>query len=357
LPVLPLIIGTYTTTLGHVDGHNEGILGTSLDTTTGEFGPVTLLARTRNPSYLALSADGRSLYASDESADAGDRTGGTVTAFTRDPATGTLTTQTCRPSGAGACHVVVDPSGRYVLAANYVSGSVSVFPIGADGDIGEPTAVVQHEGSSVHPRRQTAAHAHMIGIDPRTGDVLVPDLGMDAVLGYTLGPDGTLTARPELRIDAPAGAGPRHLAFHPDGERVYVLCELGSTVLAHRRDGTGFRRTAVVSTLPEGFDEPNLTAAIRVSPSGRHVLVSNRGHDSIAVLRVDDDSDEPVLVHNEPGRGTYPRELALSPDGRIVLLGNQNSDELVAFTFDDDNGALTHLGTLNTANPVCVVFP
>jgi 6-phosphogluconolactonase len=355
VPVLPLIIGTYTTALGHVDGHNEGILGTSLDTTTGRFGPVTLLARTRNPSYLALSPDGRALYACDESADDGDRTGGTVTAFARDPGTGALTPQTCRPSGAGACHVVLDPSGRYVLAANYVSGSVSVFPIGADGDIGEPTAVVQHEGTSVHPRRQTAAHAHMIGLDPRTGDVLVPDLGMDAVLGYTLGDDGTLTERPELRIDAPAGAGPRHLVFHPDGERLYVLCELDSTVLALRRDGDGFRRTAVVPTLPAGSTEPNLTAAIRVGTSGRHLLVSNRGHDSVAVLRVD--GDAPVLVHTEPGRGRYPRELALSPDGRIVLLGNQNSDELVAFTFDDDTGTLTHLATLATANPVCVAFP
>ncbi|GAY11849.1 lactonase family protein [Pseudonocardia sp. N23] len=354
MPVLALVVGTYTTALGHVDGHNEGILGTSLDTTTGVFGPVTLLARTRNPSYLALTADGRALYAADESADHGDRTGGTVAAFARDPATGALTPMSRRPSGAGTCHVVVDPGGRFVLAANYHSGSVSVFPLGPDGDIGEPTAVVQHEGSSVHPRRQTAAHAHMIGIDPRTSDVLVPDLGMDAVVVYSLGTDGTLAERPGARIAAPAGHGPRHLAFHPDGERLYLLCELGSTVVALRRDGDRFRRTAVVSTIPADVTELNQTAAIRVSPSGRHLLVSNRGHDSIAVLRVDD--DVPVLVHTEPGRGRWPRELALSPDGRTVLLGNQNSDDLAAFTFDDDTGSLTHLATVRTANPVCVAF-
>ncbi|WP_158703269.1 lactonase family protein [Pseudonocardia dioxanivorans] len=356
MPDLPLIVGTYTTTLGHVQGHNDGILGTTLDTTTGTFGPVTLLARTRNPSYLALSPDGSRLYAADESADPGNRTGGTVSAFARDPGTGALTALNSQPSGAGTCHLTIDPSGRFVLTANYHSGSVCVFPVTEEG-LGEPTADVTHEGSSVDPRRQTAAHAHMVAFDPVTGLLLVPDLGMDAVVGYVLGDDGTLTERPAARIDIPAGHGPRHLAFHPDGERLYVLCELGSTVVAARRDGDGYRRTAVVRTIPDDVTTLNQTAAIRVSPSGRWVLASNRGHDSIAVLRVDGDSDEPVLEHTEPGRGNWPRELALSPDGRIVLLGNQDSDDLIAFTFDEDGGTLTHLGTLETANPVCVAFP
>lgn len=219
MAVVSLLVGTYTTTLGHVEGRGEGILGTTLDTATGEFGPTTLLARTRNPSYLTLSASGAVLYASDESADAGNAGGGAVTAFARDTATGALEELGSRPAGAGACHVAVDPS-RYVLVASYHSGSVHVFPVRPDGSLGEATDVVHHHGSSVHPVRQTEAHAHMVAFDPRTGDVLVPDLGMDAVVVHVLRPDGTLGERPRARIDAVPGDGPRHLVFHPDGDRV-----------------------------------------------------------------------------------------------------------------------------------------
>ncbi|OLT15415.1 hypothetical protein BJF78_01470 [Pseudonocardia sp. CNS-139] len=228
-----------------------------------------------------------------------------------------------------------------------------MFPIEPDGSLGEPTAVVAHHGSSVHPVRQLAAHAHMVAFDPRTGDVLVPDLGMDAVVVHALRPDGTLAERTEARIVADPGAGPRHLVFHPDGERLYVLGEIGNTVLVLRRDGAGFRRTAVVSTLPAGFDGHNQTAAIRVTPSGRHLLVTNRGHDSVAVMRVEGDGLE--LVATTSAHGRWPRELALTADGRHVFVGNQNSDGLVAYAFDDDSAELTHLATLTTPNPVCVL--
>jgi 6-phosphogluconolactonase len=351
MPVVPLLIGTYTGALGHVEGRGEGILGTTLDTGTGVFGPTTLLARTRNPSYLALSASGAVLYACDESADPDGAGGGAVTAFARDTATGALQELGSRPAGAGACHVAVAPSGRYVLVASYHSGSVQVFPVAPDGSLGEPTHVVRHHGSSVHPVRQTGAHAHMVAFDPRTGEVLVPDLGMDAVVVYALSPDGRLQER--ARIDAVPGDGPRHLVFHPDGDRVYVLGELGNTVLAARRDGDRWQRTAVASTLPAGFTGHSQAGAIRISPSGRHLLASNRGHDSVAVLRVD--GDDVALVRTEPVRGRWPRELTLLPDGRTVLAGNQDEGGITAFAFDDDTATLVPLGDLRTPHPVCVL--
>jgi 6-phosphogluconolactonase len=350
-----LIIGTYTERLPHVDGHAEGILSCPYE--AGTIGPVRVLARTRNPSFLVVSPDGRRLYAVNETVQFEGQPGGGVTAFARDPRTGDLSLLNTRPSGGvEPAHLELAPGGNFLLVANYRSGSVAVFGLGADGSIGPMTDHVQHQGSSVDPVRQSSPHAHMIMFDPSSGDVLVPDLGIDAILCYELSDEGKLAERPERRINTAAGAGPRHLAFHPGGTYLLLVNELDNTLVALRREGDGFVPTDTASTLPEGFQGHSQAAAIRVSPSGRTVLVSNRGADSdtIALFRFDAGQGTLGLAGFAPAGGREPRELIFSTDGRFVIVASQDSDALVVMDFDEDVPQLHYRSSAPVLTPVCL---
>jgi 6-phosphogluconolactonase len=352
-----LIVGTYTEQLPHVDGQAEGILACRFE--NGTIGAVRLLAATRNPSFVALSADGRHLYAVNETVEFEGNPGGGVTAFARDPGSGELSQLNTRSSaGVEPAHLEVDPSGRFLLVANYRSGSVAVFALAADGSLGEMVDHVQHAGSSVDPVRQTGPHAHMILFDPVTGDVLVPDLGLDAVLSYTLSSEGKLTEHPDRRIGTKRGAGPRHLAFHPDGNHLFLANELDNTVEVLRRAGDGFKQLSDASTLPAGFAAHSQAAAIRVSPSGRTVLVSNRGEasDTIALFRFDAGQGSLELVDSVPSGGREPREFIFSPDGRFVIVADQDSDVLAVMEFSDDEPALRQISSAPAPTPVCLLL-
>jgi 6-phosphogluconolactonase len=352
-----LIIGTYTETMPHVDGKAEGILSCRYDGAT--IGPLRLLAPTRNPTYLDLSADGRSLYAVHETDTFEGRPGGGVSAFARDLGTGELTLLNSVPSGgAEPCHLDVAPDGCFLLVANYGSGSVAAFALEPDGSIGAMTGHAQHVGSSVHPERQMGPHAHMVAFDPHSGEVLVSDLGLDAVMVYSLTEDGALVERPERRIEMAPGSGPRHLAFHPDGHRLFVVHELDNTLVALRRDGDRFVPTAKASTLPEGFSAHSQAAAVRVSPSGNCVLVSNRGvdSDSIAVFRFGPSDGSLQLTQVEPTAGREPREFVFDPDGDFVVVANQDSHTLVVFAFDEDTYRLEQVTSASVPTPACLAI-
>ena len=180
----------------------------------------------------------------------------------------------------------------------------------------------------------------MIGVDPKTGRVLVPDLGLDAVLSYQVGEAGELSERAAERIITRPGAGPRHLAFHPDGQHLFLLNEIDSTLMALRRDGTRFIQTDLTSTLPESCTDHSEAAAVRVSATGRHVFVSNRGFDSIAMFRLDPASGKLTLEHVEPTRGGEPRDICQTPDGEYLLVANQDTHSIVSFAIDEDEPTL-----------------
>jgi 6-phosphogluconolactonase len=358
-PVLSLIIGTYTEHLPHVRGKADGILTAAFDSATGRIGAVTPLVDARNPSFIALSASGENLYAVNETFRFDDQEGGAITAYARERRTGGLTRLNCQPSGGAApCHLAIDSTGRFVLAANYglESGSVSVYPIEEDGSLGALADHVEHGGSGPDPVRQTNSHAHMIASDPQTGDILVTDLGVDAVVAYTLGRDGGLTPKPAARFLSSPGAGPRHLVFHPDGKHLFVLNELDNTVLTMRRHRDHFEQTHVTPTLPANTAGLNLAAAIRVTPSGRHVLVSNRGHDSVALLRFDEGAATLGLTEIQSSLGEQPRDVALTPNGRHAIVANQDSDLLVSYEVDEDTPSLRLVHTAAAPTPACVVF-
>jgi 6-phosphogluconolactonase len=350
-----LVIGTYTESLPHVNGKAEGILSCPFDGTT--VGAPRVLAQTRNPSFLVIGDDGRHLYAVNETVTFEDNPGGGVSAFSRDPRTGDLSLLNTKPSGGvEPAHVELDPSERFVLVANYRSGSVSVFGIEEDGSLGAMTGHIQHEGASAHPVRQTGPHAHMVAFDPGSGDVLVPDLGIDAVIVYTLTEHGELVEHRGRRIALTAGAGPRHLAFHQGGDYLFIVNELDNTLVSLRRDGEKFVPVSTTSTLPAGFDGHSQAAAIRVSPSGNWVLVSNRGvaSDSVAVVRFDADEGTLELASLQSTYGREPRELVFAGAGSRVIVANQDDDSIIVFAFDDSSGAHEQLSVNPVPTPVCV---
>lgn len=357
---MQLVIGTYTERLPDVDGKADGILVASFDHASGTIGPVTTAAAVRNPSYLTVSAAGEHLYAVNETLDFEGGQGGGVTAYARDPRTGALTALNAGPSlGNLPCYVTLDGTGRFLLTANYGTdvGSVTVYQINPDGSLGPRTDHVTHVGSGPDPVRQANSHAHMIAIDPVTGAVLVTDLGCDAVMCYTLDAAGRLHPGDPARLDAVPGAGPRHMAFHPDRQHLFVVNELDSTVSVERRDGSTFSRTDRSSTLPAGAGGENGAAAIRVTSSGRHVLATNRGHDSIAVFRFHAATSMLESLGQAGSPGKSPRDLVVTPDGRHVIIACQDSDLLATYQFNDGTGEISLLTSTPAPTPVCVAFP
>jgi 6-phosphogluconolactonase len=301
------------------------------------------------------------VYAVNEVSDFDERGGGSVTAFALDAATGRLRELNRQPSRGGSpCHLAVDRTGQALIVANYSGGNVTLLPIREDGTLGEPATVVQHEGHSVHPERQKGPHAHHVRLDPGNRFVVAADLGLDQLRVYRMDP-----SRPSLSPHDPPfarvtpGAGPRHLAFHPDGRWLYAINELQSTVTTFSWDGASGRLAPqqTVPTVPEGAPPSNSTAEIAVHPSGRFVYGSNRGHDSIVVFAVDGQRGTLVPVEHEPTRGRTPRHFALDPSGRWLIAANQNSHTLTVFRVDERTGALAPQGEPVPAGaPVCVLF-
>jgi 6-phosphogluconolactonase len=350
-----VLVGTYT------GPHSEGILAYWFDETTGTLAPAGLAAATRNPSFLALHPNGRFVYAVNEVTDFDAGGGGSVTAFALDPASGRLREINRQPTRGGApCHIVVDRTGAAVIVANYVGGNVAVLPIRDDGSLGEPATVVQHEGSSVHPERQKGPHAHSAKIDAGNRYVVAADLGIDQVRVYRFDPVAA-ALRPH---DPPAvrltpGAGPRHLAYHPNGRWLYAINELDSTVtvFAWDADRGTLEPTQTIRTVPDDAPESNSTAEIAVHPSGRFVYGSNRGHDSIVTYAVDEATGALRLAGHASTRGEKPRHFSIDPSGAWLVAANQDTHSLVVFRVDDRTGMLApHGDPVAAGAPVCVLF-
>jgi 6-phosphogluconolactonase len=350
-------LGTYTGGAGE----SKGIYTFTFNPATGEASPVTLAAEVTNPTFLALHPNRRALYSVSEIANfAGGKTGA-VSAFAIAPESGALTLLNQQPSGgAGPCHLEVDHSGRCLLVANYSGGTVAAFPLAAEGRIEAVGTLMPHAGHSVHPQRQTKPYAHFIAPSPDNRFALACDLGADRVFVYALdaAKAGLAPHDPPSAALAP-GAGPRHLAFHPNGRFALVVNELNSTVTSFAWDaarGT-LKEIQSVPTLPAGFTNTSTTAEIEVHPNGRFVYASNRGHDSLAVFALDADTGQLSLVEIVPTGGKTPRCFSIGPDGKHLFAANQGSGNVVVFALDPATGRLRSIGkSVPVPSPVCVKF-
>lgn len=352
-------VGNYTRIEPYPRGRAEGVNVYDLDLATGNMRLVQTAPGALNPTFVTLDPSQRRLYAVNAVPEIDGHPGGAVSAYSIDPADGRLTyLNRVSSGGEGPCFVAVESTGRFVLVANYGGGSVAVLPIQPDGSLGPATDFVQHEGSSVNPRRQEKAHAHSINVDPSNRRALVCDLGLDRVMVYRLDLDrGKLTPNEEPWVAARPGAGPRHLSFHPSGRYAYVINELDSTITVYAYDDArgALRELQSVSTLPEGFSGESHTAEVRVAPSGKLVYGSNRGHDSIAIFAVDETTGKLASVGHEPSQGRIPRNFTIDPSGSLMLVANQDTDTIVAFRIDPGTGRLSATGAVTESpSPVCV---
>jgi 6-phosphogluconolactonase len=323
--------------------------------------PLGLAAETPNPSFLEIDLKRRRLFAVNELSELDGKAGGGVSAFSIDPGTGMLTLLNQRPSmGSGPCHIVSDREHRHVLVSNYGSGSVAVLPVRADGTLGEASAVVQHEGRSVHPDRQKGPHAHCVTLDRANRFAFVCDLGLDKILGYRFdAAHGTLTPNVPPFTSVKPGAGPRHMVFRPDGRFAYVVNELSSTVSVFAYDATAgaLKDVQTVSTLPEHFDGANSAAEIDVHPSGQWVYASNRGHNSVVLFTVDPRKGTLTYVEEQGTGGSKPRHFGIEPSARHLAIGNQDSDTVLVCRIDAGNGRLKPSGVFaSVPAPACVKF-
>jgi 6-phosphogluconolactonase len=345
--------GTYTR------GASKGIYLFRFQSSSGKFSPAGIAAETPNPAFLAVHPNRRVLYAVHE----GGSAGSSVTAFTIDPKTGKLAELNTVPSGGdGPCHLTLDHTGRYLAVANYGSGTIAVFRLSSDGKIdAAPIFSERHEGSSVNRERQQSAHAHDAVFSPDNRFLLLADLGLDKIFVYRFdAAKGVVAPADPAFAQVAAGAGVRHMVFHPNGRILYAIGELNSTITVFGFDPASGALTHMqtISTLPADFTGTSTTAEIAINAAGTRVYGSNRGHDSIALFAVDPERFTLTAMERTPTLGKSPRHFTLDPTGAYLFAENANSDNIAIFRVHPATGELTPQkpATVETPMPICLVF-
>ncbi|MDH5609707.1 MAG: lactonase family protein [Cyclobacteriaceae bacterium] len=340
---LNLLVGTYTL------GESQGIYRISFDPETGRLSDSVLVAPTENPSYLALSADGKSVYSVNENEE------GLVTAF-RWNESGKLD-QTSQLSTNGAYPCYIDAANGWVSVANYGSGNVVFYQTNDAGDLLDNPVIRQHEGKGPDSARQEGPHAHYAAFDNQAKWNYAVDLGIDAIKAYGINENGEIgEGITALQLDG--GEGPRHLAFIPEKKLAFVVNELSSTVvsMAWDTDNGTFVPIQRISTLPAGFEGTSYCADVHASADGKFLYVSNRGHDSIAIFSIAENGNL-SLVGTESVRGKWPRNFTLSPDNQFLLVANQHTHNVTVFAIDPATGLLSYTGNeISIDSPVCLKF-
>lgn len=339
-------LGTYT------DGDSQGIYKYELSD-NGNVRQIGLAVMSDNPSFLALSNDKKHLVAVNEIKNA-EGVGSVESYMVFEDTLILLNRQSS--GGAHPCFVSINESG-FVLTANYSGGNVGLLKLEEDGPLSQLLDVQQHEGQGTTDR-QEAPHAHSAWFSPVDGGIISVDLGTNELWFSKIDPaNHKLTPAPQEKLALNPGDGPRHITFHPNGEWVYVINELSSSItrLDRKEDGS-YSKGPSFSTLPTGYIEPNTCADIHISSDGKFVYASNRGHNSIAVLKVNPDDGTLKLLGNKGCGGDGPRSFALSPDENFLLVANQHTNNIVTLKRDPSSGLLKYISQVEAPTPVCILF-
>ncbi|OKL40502.1 lactonase family protein [Pontibacter flavimaris] len=336
-------IGTYA------DAGKESIFLYQLNNSTGQLTRVQGFMGGKKPSYMTFDEKRHFLYAVNEQDDYQGLKSGAVSAFAVEPQTGSLKFLNRVPSiGKLPVYITMGHEDKTVLVANYTSGNIAVLPVQADGSLDHASELHQHEGGGPDWERQESAHAHCIVFSPDRRFVFVVDLGTEKIMRYY--PDtrhGKLVpTEPAVAFNALAATGPRHMRFHPNGRFSYLIHELTSivSVLAYDEQQGSFTALQTIATIPESYTAENKCSGIQVSPDGKFLYGSNRGHNSIVVYAIKVSSGLLTLVEHVPSGGDWPREFALTPAGDFLLTANQKSDTVDSFNIDKATGRLTPTG-------------
>ena len=344
-----------------------------LNPADGTLTPWKILTGIVNPSSLAFHPNKKFLYAVNEISNYSGGTTGSVTSMSVDPATGDLRILNVVSSGGGGpAHLSVDPTGKWVLVANYGGGSVGVIPIMPDGSLGAasdvqkisgplgPQPAVEAPPGSFAISGHDAPHAHQAETDPAGNFALVSDLGTDRIYVYRLNKDsGKLTPADTPFMQASLGAGPRHFSFHPNGRLAYTITEEASTVMVLDYDPASGRLTwkgQTASSLPPGYTGTNYPSEIHVSDDGNLLYGANRLHDTIVVFDINPDGWILNARHYWT-RGSYPRHFGIEPNGNFMYVCHSRSDNVTTFRVDKTTGMLTFTGQfVPVGNPSKIVF-
>lgn len=339
-------------------GDKAGIHAFRFDSQSGVLQPLHRTTDIQNPFFLAVSPDQRFLYAINA-----EKFGGAddefVAAYALAGRTGQLqrlNQQSAR--GTASCYLDVDSTGRTVVVANYASGSVASLPVQNDGSLGEAVSFMQHSGSGADPPRQKGPNAHSIVVSPDNRFALAADLGIDKILVYQLdAATAKLTpnaAPPFAKLQH--GSGPRHITFHPNGRHVYVINELANTVSCfdYTTASGALTERQTISTLPAGFTGKSYTADLKITPDGKFLYGTNRGHDSIASYRIGEDG-RLTLLSIDLSLGKGPQNLLITPDGQWLLCANMPGNSVVVFRIDATNGKIVANGSpIEMPMPSCM---
>lgn len=336
-------IGTYT------KGDSEGIYSFIFHTDTGKIEDIKVAAKLDNPTYLAISSDNQFLYSV-----AQEGSSGGVAAFSLNDTNGELqliNKQTAE--GSPPCHVSVDRENRYLLSGNYHKGLVEAYTLNKENSsINGEHSIIEHKGTTEGQK----PHTHFAAFTPDEKYITVVDLGIDQLLTYKLINDQLMKVN---QLDLQPGSGPRHLVFHPNGQYAYVLTELSSEVIVvkyNEENGT-FTPVQTITTIPTQFTENNQCGAIHISSDGRFVYAGNRGHNSIAVFRVDQDTNKLTFVEHTSSEGDWPRDFSLDPTEKFIISSNQESSNLVIYRRNVETGKLTLIqNDISVPHPVCIKF-
>jgi len=350
-------VGTYTR-----GSESKGIYQLLMDSETGKLSHVGTTENVDNPSFLAIHPTQKYLYAVNEISDFQGANAGAVSAFAINAETGGLKLLNQLSSkGAAPCHIVIDQTGHTALVANYTGGNICSLRLRKNGKLKSDVSFIQHTGSSINPRRQTAPHAHSINLDLQNQHAVVADLGIDQLRVYQFNSeDGTLKPNSPPGIKIAPGAGPRHFTFHPTGKWGYVINELNRTITAMNyggKDGS-FQKIQTISTVPEGTPKKgNSTAEIQVHPSGKYLYGSNRGPNTIAMYRIDQQTGKLISTGYQSTGGEIPRNFKIDPAGKFLLAANQNTHNVVVFKINQETGILQETGhEIQVPKPVCIKF-
>lgn len=341
-----------------VPGDDGGIQALHLNEESGELRKGHFTAGIPNAFFLAVSPDQKSAYSIDAPTFGGQQEE-QIAAFRLDARAGMLTPLNRVTSrGTASCFLETDSTGKCLLLANYSTGSVVSYGIQKDGRLSEPVSFIQHTGSSINESRQKEPHAHCFVISPNNRFAYAADLGTDQIFCYALNPQ-TAELQPALQpfVRMPPGSGPRHLTFHPGGRWMYVINELKNSVtfMEFLPDSGMLIERQTISTLPADFNGTSYCADLKITPNGKFLYGTNRGHDSVAVYRIAEDSGQLSLVDIVQSHGSGPQNLAITASGHLLLCANMPGNNLSVFRIQPEDGRISPLGSpLTIPGPACI---
>ena len=344
-----LLVGTYSS------AQNDGIFTYGFNTQTGDFELKSKLAGLENPSYLAVSHDGKHVYSVNEVRQ------GAISAFTFNPVSGELTFMNQVSSGGdGPCYVSIDDKDKYVFAGNYGSGSLSAIMLNKDRSLGSQVQFFQQEGSSIDNLRQKGPHVHAVVLSPDNQFLLTPNLGTDKVCIYRF--DASKNSQPLTPgdpsfISVKAGSGPRHLTFHPNSKYVFLVHEMDGMVTSFDYNNGELIEKQTITMLPPDFKGEVGAADIHVSPDGKFLYASNRSEANEIVIYSISKNGTLKFAGRQETQGRTPRNFVIDPTGNFLLVANQSSNEIVIFKRETKTGLLTPTGKkIQVSKPVCLKF-